>query len=143
MTKEEFNFIKDAFSQIIDDIAGNPDWHDAASAIASNLGTLERELEKKTIFLLSNLDEAAECYSNINENYACWIEGGLTAEDADDQELIKKAFKAGAVWMAGQGETQEHFIIGSIAGTPCGPAVVCYTEEFADGDEVIVQIRKK
>lgn len=51
--------------------------------------------------------------------------------------------QAGAEWMAGQGETQEHFVIGSIASSPCGPAVVCYTEEFEVGDNVIVQIRKK
>lgn len=57
MTPEELNFIKDSFSQIIDDIAGNPDWQDAASAVASNLGTLERELEKKVIKLPSNIGE--------------------------------------------------------------------------------------
>lgn len=47
MERAELKFIKDAFSQIIDDIAGNPDWHDAASAISADLGALERELEEK------------------------------------------------------------------------------------------------
>ena len=56
---------------------------------------------------------------------------------------FEEAFKAGAEWMAGQGEPQEHFVIASIADSPCGPAVVCYTEDFEVGDEVIVQIRKK
>lgn len=47
MTYKEFNFIKDAFSQIIDDIAGNPDWYEASRAVASDLGELERELKEK------------------------------------------------------------------------------------------------
>lgn len=47
MTQKEFNFIKDAFSQIIDDIGGNPDWHEAAEAVAADLGVLERQLESK------------------------------------------------------------------------------------------------
>ncbi len=47
MERAELKFIKDAFSQIIDDIAGNPDWHDAASAVSADLGALERELERK------------------------------------------------------------------------------------------------
>lgn len=47
MKQEEFDFIKDAFSQIIDDVAGNPDWHDVAAAVSADLGALERELEEK------------------------------------------------------------------------------------------------
>ena len=50
MTQEELNYIKEAFSQIIDDIAGNPDWNDAARAVASALGTLERELEENRVY---------------------------------------------------------------------------------------------
>ena len=49
-----------------------------------------------------DLDNAAEDYAHISDNYACWIEGGLTAEDADDIELIKKAFIAGARWQLSQ-----------------------------------------
>ncbi len=51
MTQEEFDFIKDAFSQIIDDIGGNPDWHEAATAVAADLGVLERQLENKVTTL--------------------------------------------------------------------------------------------
>lgn len=82
----------------------------------------------------SNLDEAEFEYSQSLD--------GIPANQ-EEEKMIYDAFKAGAKWMAEQGETQEHFVIGSIAGSPCGPAVVCYTEEFAIGDKVIVQIKKK
>lgn len=86
--------------------------------------------------LPSNLDEAAN-------NYGVNIRLGYPRVMDETDRYIYNAFKAGAEWMAGQGETQQHFVIGSIADSPCGPAVVCYTEEFSVGDEVIVQIRKK
>lgn len=45
MTKKEFEFLKESFSQIIDDIAGNSEWADAAKCVASDLGTLEFKLK--------------------------------------------------------------------------------------------------
>ncbi len=60
MKQEEFDFIKNAFSQILDDIAGNPDWNDAASAISADLGALERELEGKIVSPDKSLEDAAE-----------------------------------------------------------------------------------
>ena len=96
MTPSELNFIKDAFSQIIDDIAGNPDWQDAASAVASNLGTLERQLKEKVVELPSNLDEAAN-------NYGIDIRLGYPRVMDETDKYIYNAFKAGAEWMAGQG----------------------------------------
>lgn len=103
MTIEEFNYIKNAFSLIIEDIAGNPDWPEAARAVASDLGILERKLEEKIASLPSDLDEAADCYKDTIE-----------PEDVDDyvngvfyetftEYQIADAFKAGAEWMAGQG----------------------------------------
>lgn len=62
MTQEEFDFIKDAFSQILDDIAGNPDWDDAASAISADLGALERELKENVVSLNESPEEAAKKY---------------------------------------------------------------------------------
>lgn len=88
--------------------------------------------------LPNNLDEAAK------ESAKKWRKN---PDGTESRELFFapyiRGFKVGAKWMAGQGETQQHFVIGSIADSPCGPAVVCYTEEFSVGDEVIVQIRKK
>lgn len=95
----------------------------------------ERFLEALDIMLNepllpSNLDEAAEEYSN-NLDYYHYT--------GDDPAV---AFKAGAEWMAGQGETQKHLVINSTAGSPLlWPS--CYTNDFKVGDEVIVQIRKK
>ena len=89
MTREELNYIKDAFSQILDDIAGNPDWNEATRAVASDLGTLERELGEKVASLPSNLDEAAEEYA---------AKAGLQP----DAFIAIPSFKAGAEWMAGQ-----------------------------------------
>jgi len=144
MTQEELNYIKEAFSQIIDDIAGNLDWHEAARAIASDLGTLERELEKKVVPLPSNLDEAADNYYEndcpydgearvVNREYDIWF----------PSQAIEDAFKAGAEWMARQGETHEQYVIREIAEHDIGPAIVSYPDTFEIGDKVIVQIRKE
>lgn len=91
MTKEELNTIKEQLSQILDDIAGNPDWYGAASALASDIGTLEKNLENMVIVFPSNLDEAAkefykeiECYPPTLQQYSRHIE---------------KAFKTGAEWI--------------------------------------------
>ena len=84
--------------------------------------------------LPSNLEEAAGEYLERPEN---------NSSNQWEDLMIYNAFIDGAEWMAGQGETQEHFVIGTIANSPCGPAIVCYTNEFEIGDEVIVQIRKK
>lgn len=139
MTIEELNYIKDAFSQIIEDIAGNPDWYEAARAVASDLGTLERELGKKVASLPSNLDEAARKYGF--EEYRRRCEGGEygTSEDA---------FKAGAEWMAGQGVSvdgkvimdfsEPYDIINRRLIAKLGDALL----EIEPG-EVVVQIRKK
>lgn len=102
MTKEELNFIKDAFSQIIDDIAGNPDWGDAAKAVASDLGTLERKLEKRVTELPSNLDEAADTFAHNGDV------NGVGGDDYEDD--LRITFKAGAEWMAGQGVSLSHLI---------------------------------
>jgi len=45
MTQQEYKTIQGHISQIIDDIAGNPDWAEAAEAVAADLGTLERKLK--------------------------------------------------------------------------------------------------
>ena len=85
--------------------------------------------------LPSNLDEAAENSWAVYEYResprglysTCYLDG----------------FKDGAEWMAGQGEVQEHFVIGHTEESQGHPAIVCYPESFGIGDKVIVQIRKK
>lgn len=128
MTKEELNYIKDAFSQIIDDIAGNPDWNEAARAVASDLGTLERELEKKVACLPSSLDEAADEYVQT------------LAERADENlridTTLETAFKAGAEWLAGQGVSMQ------ITDDTEWADVDSFIHKKVDGDSII-QIRKK
>lgn len=143
MTQEELNYIKEAFSQIIDDIAGNPDWHEAARAIASDLGTLERELEKKVVPLPSNLEEAAEEYAFTNWEDNDYHEGASEGVPFDSIGYTEKVFKAGAKWMARQGETHEQYVIREIAEHDVGPAIVSYPDTFEIGDKVIVQIRKE
>ena len=101
MTKEELNYIKDSFSQIIDDIAGNREWDEAARAIASGLGIIERKLETKVVELPSNLDEAAEESMPEEEGFLeIDIYGGSEAVYSREQMLAM--FKVGAEWMAGQ-----------------------------------------
>ena len=89
--------------------------------------------------LPTDLNKAAHRYAWDKQDMAYDAEGQAFFDYGPRYD----SFKAGAKWMSEQGETQGHFVIGSIADSPCGPAVVCYTEEFAIGDQVIVQIRKK
>lgn len=109
MTKEELKYIKDSFSQILDDIAGNPEWYEASRAIASELGSLERELEKKVVELPSGLDEAAEEWAKTT-SVKVWGEidpkkdlKGYMAR-ANYGVGLSDGFKAGAEWMAEQYE---------------------------------------
>lgn len=141
MTQEELNYIKDSFSQILDDIGGNPDWYDAAKAVASDLGTMEKQLEERVTKLPSNLDEAAEEYYDnmwddlggkamvINYEHDIWY----------PSSVIETVFKAGAEWMAGQGYTKE----GVARPDDCEIWINFTDTDIKDGDEVIVQIRKK
>ena len=63
------------------------------------------------------------------------------------RSFFKRGFKAGAEWMAGQGETHEAEIIESVpyGGTKWKRCVkVWLDDQFqAKGDKVVVQIRKK
>ena len=153
MTIEELKYIKDAFSQIIDDIAGNPDWYEAARAVASDLGTLERELGKKVASLPSNLDEAAEKYATYDSsNLFPGLNGTPLGEESRWKQTLIKTFKAGAEWMAGQGETkrgvatQSHYFIQFADGTyidldPTMRLIPAF--KIKDAEEIYVQIRKK
>lgn len=84
MTRLDFEYIKDAFSQIIDDIAGNPDWHDATRAVASDIGTLEKLLEKRVVELPNDLEEMADNYE----------------QEFFTDATLGEAFIAGAEWGA-------------------------------------------
>lgn len=100
-------------------------------------------LQQEQPSLPSNIDEAAEEYAYTNWQSDDYHEGASEGLPFDAIGHTEKCFKAGAEWMAEQGETQEHFVIGSLIGSSCGLTIVCYTEKFAVGDKVIVQIRKK
>ena len=145
MTLKEFNFIKDAFSQIIDDIAGNPEWKEAASAIASDLGALERELEKKVIEIPSNLDEAAIDFAD-NARKSLFTKDYAVSSIADYDHGCIDGFKAGAEWMAGQGFSFQDEVI-LCGSTPflkdADFDILEAPESFKPSDKVIVQIRKK
>ena len=81
--------------------------------------------------LPSNLDEAAEKNFETME---------VLEHENIFEETHRKIFKAGAEWMAGQGETIE----GYIAGTNKVAAIRAIPrKEHNKGDKVVVQIRKK
>lgn len=143
MTREELNYIKDAFSQIIDDIAGNPDWGESARAVASDLGTLERKLEEKISSLPTNLDEAAEdCIQGLIPEAELPATTPFALEYVI--EMLYKTFKAGAEWVAGQGESHETEIVSRVTGNGLLPAVSCLVNKsYKEGDKVVVQIRKR
>ena len=82
--------------------------------------------------LPSNLDEAAE-------NHML----SITTLAFDERDVIL-SFKAGAEWMAGQGESHETEIVSRVTGNGLLPAVTCLVNKsYKEGDKVVVQIRKK
>lgn len=97
--------------------------------------------------LPSNLDDAAlKAYpkmSRLSEPHGVIPADNKTYYLGDANEENRAAFKAGAEWMAEQGETQEHFVIGHTEASRGIPVIVSFPENFEIGDNVIVQIRKK
>ena len=90
------------------------------SVLESAVGYLEPSLP-------SDLDEAAERYADDS----CFDDPEFTA--------TMLAFKAGAEWMAGQGETHEL----TVESPVLGPPMICCPIHADNGDKVVVQIRKK
>lgn len=99
--------------------------------------------------LPSNLDEAAlKAYpkmSRLSEPHRVISADNKTHYLGDANEENRVAFKAGAKWMAEQGEIQEHFVIGHTEASHGIPVIVTFPDPktFEIGDNVIVQIRKK
>ena len=89
--------------------------------------------------LPSNLDDAAEdCIQGLIPEAELPATTPFALEYVI--EMLYKTFKAGAEWMAGQGETVE----GYIAGTNKVAAILAIPrKEHNKGDKVVVQIRKK
>ena len=85
--------------------------------------------------LPSNLDEAAE------EAAKTWRKNPDGSESREIFFLpFIRGFKAGAKWLAGQGETYEL----TVESPVLGPPMICCPVKGADnGDKVIVNIRKK
>ena len=93
--------------------------------------------------LPSNLDEAADTF-NREDAARIWDYEGKT-----EGEIVEAAFKAGAEWMAGQGETREVEVKEDAGGYPYIDKhfeLYDYDKDeplFKAGDKVVVQIRKK
>ena len=105
-------------------------------ALLEFLDTLEEQAPK-------GLDEAAEEYEK---------ESLASKFPTRDQSLTKAdiiyIFKAGAEWMAWQGETFESVVLRDAGGYPYIPPIEMYDYEnekakYNPGDKVIVNIRKK
>ena len=138
MTQEELNYIKDAFSQIIDDIAGNPDWHEAARAVASDLGTLERELGEKVVSLPADLDEAARKAALMPELV------GVDEEHLDEypySPIAEQKFKDGAEWAREQ--MMKGAVEAMVGRNFTGVQEVSFTvypDKYKEGDKVRIII---
>lgn len=83
-----------------------------------------------------NLDEAAE--EILSEKYPQLHNGSFLTE----REMVK-LIKAGAEWMAGQGETIDGEVVKDINNNLAITAKGFSGKEAVFGDKVIVQIRKK
>ena len=122
-------------------INGVSEWKDTGSLMnfpaVFNLAKYFYHLGKQNICISSDIDEAAEEYEDNLGYYECM------------NQWPSVAFKAGAEWMAGQGDViatrlvidsegkvNLNFAIGDITDENCKP-------KYYTGQDVIVQIRKK
>ena len=82
----------------------------------------------------SNLNEAAEKFAHFYDNGTC-------------DGVAQDCFKAGAEWMAGQGETREVEVKEDACGYPYIKGIELYDydkeEPLFNPGKVVVQIRKK
>ena len=94
--------------------------------------------------LPSNLDEAAH---EFEDKAISDYDDIVVTEDGEERPVLKynftDAFKAGAEWMAGQGETIEGEVMKDINNNLCVTAKGFSGKEAKFGDKVVVQIRKK
>ena len=88
-------------------------------------------LQQEQLSLPSGLDDAAEKYS---EN--------ILANNEDLQDAIEDAFKAGAEWMARQGELFESTVFVNAMGDSYVDGYYL-SQKIKEGEKVIIQIRKK
>lgn len=125
MTKEEKDII---FNQLSELEERHPAFAENVrdNAYCEAIADVKRIIDGiKEPSLPSNLDVAAWKFSMLNPDY---------------QMNRLESFKAGAEWMAGQGETVEGYIAGinEVAAILAIPR-----KEHNKGDKVVVQIRKK
>ena len=97
---------------------------------------------------LEGLDEAAEkAYPIDISGYSVECRVGATPEPLDYHEKERNAFKSGAQWAMGQGMIREGKIAsesGEVGWIEYDtPAQVELMEHFKNGDEIVLQIRKK
>ena len=142
---------KIAFAQAMSDNAINSSMQqffdgmkDCGKQLSTFLSTLEaKDVESENVS--TDLDEAAEGYANKEypDEPSCGQWGTGDYEPPIDmeypREIATDAFKAGAQWMASQGESYKETVQSSVIGPPL---VCCPAFPYEDGDEVIVQIRK-
>lgn len=89
--------------------------------------------------LLSDVNEAADKYTDNRANYLEYSDDGW--EDKTDIDYVERAFKAGAEWLAGQGETLYDTINVDGKNQRWLGENLLYGDYNA-GQAVIVQIRK-
>lgn len=110
-----------------DEEDGYPDTTSSEATLKS-VRTFITSLQQEHPSLPSNIDEAAEEYS---EN--------ILANGEDMFDAIADGFRAGAEWMAGQGETLNL----PIDELSCGAYISCVEQGLTSDDDVIIQVRKK
>ena len=114
--------------------------NDARLSIAE-LGERQNELEDVLSFLDTLKDGATSIPEGLDEAAR---EYTLEQDWQSIGEEIHTSFKAGAEWMAGQGATIEaKFIKSRLRGHISLPVFFKDGEQFNNGEDVIVHIRKK
>ena len=95
-------------------------------------------LKEQQPLLPANIDEAADRYGH---EHAILPDEYNDGDIPDYEKWTANAFKAGAEWLARQGETFNGFI--SVRGKRSLVSIEGSSQKFKFGENVIVQIRKK
>lgn len=126
MCVEEMNMTKEDAKRILD-----------CSGIGYTVKDFNNAIEVTS--LPSNIDEAIDKYTDNPANFLEYSDDGW--KDKTDIDYVERAFKAGAEWMAKQGETLYDYI--NVDGKNqrwLGENLL--QGDYDEGQAVIVQIRK-
>lgn len=141
--EKEINSFWDSCIKHKNERGGNVIWSNKieVEVLARHFYELGKNTKCESVKDCQDLEAAAEKYAD-KHGFRVPYDGSNNYYDDVDVKASKEGFKAGAEWMAGQGETIEDEV-GACQDAEMTPLVEVGPKTFKAGDKVIVQIRKR